>query len=258
MRIIVPVKQLLDPRGITVRRDKERVFINREEYILDPGSKAAIEAALRLKEGGQQELIALCMGKARADDALREALAMGCDRAILLSDPAFDEADVAATATVLAAAVRKLDGADLIVAGLRSGDTGAGQIGPRLAEALQYAQVTGAYSLAAKEGPVQATMRWGDGFATVQVRLPAVVTVEPSAFPPRLPHGARIMAAYQEWEVTAWNAADLGLDEGALAPVLRQRGESFPPPLESEVLRGDPETVAADLVAALKQQRLIQ
>ncbi len=257
MRIIVPVKQILDPRGITVRRDKERVFVNREEYILDPGSKAAIEAALRLREGGQQEVIALCMGKAQADDALREALAMGCDRAILLSDPAFEEADVAVTAGVLAAAERKLGGVDLILAGLRSGDTGAGQIGPRLAEVLQYAQVTGAYLLAAQQGSLHATRRWGDGFAAVQVRLPAVVTVEPSAFPPRLPHGARIMAAYQEWEVKTWNAADLGLDEGELAPVLQQRGESFPPPLENEVLRGDPETVATDLVSTLKQLRLI-
>ena len=67
MRIIVPVKQILDPEGLTFRRDKERMFVNREDYIIDPGSKAAIEAALRLKGEGD-EIVALSVGQPQADD----------------------------------------------------------------------------------------------------------------------------------------------------------------------------------------------
>jgi electron transfer flavoprotein beta subunit len=258
MRTIVLIKQILDPRGVTVRRDKERIFINREEYIIGPASKAAIEAALRLKDGADAQVIAISMGKARADDALREALAMGCDAAYLLSDNAFDDADISVTTHILAAAVRKLGGADLIVAGRASGDTGAGQIGPRLAEALGYAQVTDVYALAAADGTLQATRRWGEGYAALKATLPAVVTVVPEAFPPRYPHGARIMNAYREWDVTVWDASGLEFDENALSPLLAFRGQSFPPPLEvGERFEGEPAGVAQEVIMALRLQRMI-
>ncbi len=257
MRIIVAIKQILDPSGLSFRRDKERMFVNREEYIIDPGSKSAVEAALRVKGDGDQ-VVALSVGKPRADDALREALAMGCDEAYLLSDKAFASADISVTARILAAAIERLGGADLIIAGRESSDTGAGQIGPRLAQALGYTQVTDVYALTTEGSSVQATRRWGEGYASVDAPLPAVVTVAPEAFAPRYAHGARIMSAYQEWNVTLWNAADLELAEDSLTPLLTQRGESFPPPLQvGEVLRGDPDSIARDLVAALRQQKAI-
>jgi electron transfer flavoprotein beta subunit len=261
MKIIVLVKQILDPTGVTIRRDKERIFVNREDYIIEPGSKAAIEAALRIKDAAMESpptVIALSLGEPRADDALREALAMGCDEAYLLSDETFQEADISAVAAILAAAVEKLGGADLVLAGREAGDSGAGQVGPRLAEALGYAGGTDAYSLAVEGATIQAVRRWGDGYATIQAPLPAVVTVAPEAFRPRYAHGARIMNAYREWDVTTWGAADLDLDEGALKPLLAFRGESFPPPLEvGEKFRGEPADVAQDLIMALRQQRLI-
>jgi electron transfer flavoprotein beta subunit len=258
MKIIVLIKQLLDPAGILVRRDKEKMFINREEYILGPDSKAALEAALQLKDAGGAEVIALSLGKPRAEDALREALAMGCDAACLVSDEAFDTADIPVTANVLAAAVQKLGGADLIVAGRQSGDTSAGQIGARLAEALNYAQVTDVHALEGLPGAIQATRRWGSGYATVQALLPAVVTVAPEAFAARYAPGARIMNSYREWQVTAWNAADLGLDDAALKPLLAFRGESFPPPLPvGEQIKGAPAGAAHELITALRLQKVI-
>jgi electron transfer flavoprotein beta subunit len=255
MRVIVPIKQILDPSGITIRRDKERIFVNREEFIIEPGSKAALEAALRLKDAGEVEVVAISVGELQADDALREALAMGCDAAYLLCDGAFEEADISVTVRVLAAAVEKLGGAELIVAGRESGDTGAGQIGPRLAEALGLAQVTDVYALEMTDGAVKASRRWGADCATVRALLPAVVTVAPEAFPPRYAHGARIMNAYQEWDVPQWTQADLDLDDTELKPLLAFRGESFPPPLEvGEEFRGDPTVVAGEVVAALRLQ----
>jgi electron transfer flavoprotein beta subunit len=182
---------------------------------------------------------------------------MGCDAAYLLSDEAFQDADISVTVRVLAAAVDKLGGADLIVAGRESGDTGAGQVGPRLAEVLGYAQVTDAYTLAVGGDSLQATRRWSEGYAAVEASLPAVVTVAPKAFPPRYPHGARIMSAYRDWDVTVWAAGDLGL-ETAPKPLLAFRGEGFPPPLEvGEVFRGDPDSIAQDVIMTLKLQKLL-
>jgi electron transfer flavoprotein beta subunit len=256
MKIIVPIKQILDPSGVTVRRDKERIFVNREAYIIGPGSKAALEAALRLRGAGD-ETIAVSMGEPRADDALREALAMGCDAAYLLSDKTFQDADISMTVHVLAAAVDRLGGADLVVTGRESGDTGAGQVGPRLAGMLGYAQVTDVYTLVVAGDSLKATRGWADSYAAVEASLPAVVTVAPEAFPPRYPHGARIMNAYREWDVAVWAAEDLGF-ETAVKPLLAFRGESFPPPLEvGEVFRGDPDHVAEEVVMALKLQKLL-
>lgn len=258
MKIIVAVKQILDPRGITVRRDKERVFVNWEEYIIDPGSKAALEAALQVKDVGSTEVIAISMGPPRADDALREALAIGCDAAYLLSDPDFEQADIAMTARVLSAAVEKLGGADLILAGREAGDSGAGQIGPRLAELLDYAQVCDVYVLSCEPGRILVKRRWGNKFTTLAVSLPAVVTVAVDAFRPRYPHGARIMNAYRQWQVPVWDANELGLEEGDLKPVITFRGEGFPPPLPvGEMYRGDPERAAQEIIMTLKLQKLI-
>ncbi|NIO69839.1 MAG: electron transfer flavoprotein subunit beta, partial [Anaerolineae bacterium] len=77
MRIIVPIKQILDPSGMTVNRRAERIFINREEYIINPNDKNALEEALKLKDEQGAEVVAVTMGPERADDALREAMAMG-------------------------------------------------------------------------------------------------------------------------------------------------------------------------------------
>jgi electron transfer flavoprotein beta subunit len=259
MRVIVPIKQMLDPSGITIRRDKERIFINREEYIIEPGSMAALEAALRLKDAEAVEVVAISVGDRQADDALREALALGCDAAYLLCDGAFEDADISVSVRVLAAAIEKLGGTELVIAGRESGDTGAGQIGPRLAEALNLAQVTDVCALEMVDGAIRATRRWGAGYATVRASPPALLTVAPGAFPPRYAHGARIMNAYQEWDVPVWTLADLGLDDTGLKPILSHRGESFPPPFEvGEEFRGDPAVVAREVVAALRLQGHLQ
>jgi len=102
MKILVCVKQVLDPNGLTVNRKAEKVFINREEYILDPASKAALEAASDQKQAGA-EVIAISVGPERVEDALREALARGADRAIWIRS---DGGDATVIANLIAAAVR--------------------------------------------------------------------------------------------------------------------------------------------------------
>lgn len=141
MNIIVCIKQVpdttevrLDPKTGTLIRDGVPSIIN-------PDDKAGLEAALALKDQHGAHVTVLTMGPPQADNALREALAMGADRAILLTDRKFAGADTWATSMTLAAAIRNLD-YDLIVAGRQAIDGDTAQVGPQIAEKLNLPQVS--------------------------------------------------------------------------------------------------------------------
>jgi electron transfer flavoprotein beta subunit len=254
MRIIVTIKQVLDPAGFTVHRRLERVFINREDYIINPNDKNALEAALRLKDTHGAEVIALSLGEPRVDDALREALAMGVDQAFLLTDEAFAEADAAAAALILGKATEKIGDYDLILTGQRAIDTGASQMGPRLAEYLGLPQVLEVREVSGLgNGKLRAKRNWKEGYAEVEVGLPALLSIAPQANQPRHPHGARIMNAYREWEVTAWGLAGLGLTEEELSPLIGLQRKAFPPERTlGELITGTPDEAAKELAQILK------
>jgi electron transfer flavoprotein alpha/beta subunit len=267
MRIIVPIKQILDPSGMTVNRRAERIFINREEYIINPNDKNALEEALKLKDEQGAEVVAVTMGPERADDALREAMAMGADSAFLLTDEAFEKADIPVATTVLGKAIQKIGDYDLIITGCQAADTGAGQLGPRLAEYLGLPQITEVRELVATgDGKVEVKRnracpeqsRRGQGYAKVEASLPALLTVVPDANEPRYPTGARIINAYREWEVTVWGASDLGLEAEELQPLTEEKRISFPPERElGTTITGAPEEAARELVQYLKAGRVI-
>jgi electron transfer flavoprotein beta subunit len=182
MRIIVTIKQVLDPAGFTVHRRLERVFVNREDYIINPNDKNALEEALRLRDAHGAEVISLSLGEPRVDDALREALAMGADQAFLLTDAAFAEVDAAAAALILGKAIEKIGDYDLILTGQRALDTGASQIGPRLAECLGLPQVLEVREVSGlSNGKLRAKRSWKAGLAEVEVGLPALLSVAPQA-----------------------------------------------------------------------------
>ena len=203
-------------------------------------------------------MVVVSLGLPRVDDALREALAMGADRAYLLSDRLFEMCDLAGRARILAAAVVRI-GADLVVTGREAGDAAAGQIGPRVAEILNIAQVSDVHVLEVQDSAVTATRRWGQGYATVETSLPALISLAPGTNIPRYAHGARIMNAYRTWEVPVWGAGELDLEDADLEPLTIFQAQSFPPPLEiGEILRGDAEDVANDLATILRTQQLIE
>ena len=260
MRIIVPIKQVLDPAGFTVHRRLERVFINQKKYIINPNDKNALETALRLKDAHGAEVIVLSLGESRVDDALREALAMGADQAFLLTDETFAEADAAVAALILGQAIEKIgglgsgNGYDLIITGQRALDTGASQIGPRLAEHLGLPQVLEVREVSGlSNGKLRVKRNWKAGFAEVEVGLPALLSIAPDANEPRYPHGARIMSAYREWEVAAWGLADLGLTEEELSPLIGLQRKAFPPERTlGELITGAPDEAAKELAQILK------
>ena len=254
MRIIVPIKQILDPAGFTVHRRLERVFVNQENYIINPNDKNALETALRLKDDHGAEVIALSLGQPRVDDALREALAIGADQAFLLTDAAFADADAAVAALVLGKAIEKIGDYDLVLTGQRALDTGASQIGPRLAEYLGLPQVLAVREVSGLDnGKLRANRNWKEGYAEVEVGLPALLSIAPQANQPRYPHGARIMSAYREWTVTTWGLADLGLTEEELSPLIGLQRKAFPPERTlGEIITGTPDEAAKELAHILK------
>jgi electron transfer flavoprotein beta subunit len=248
MKILVCVKQVLDPIGLTVNRKAEKVFINREEFILDPASKAALEAASDLKRSGA-EVIAISVGPERVEDGLREALARGADRAIWIRS---EGGDALVIAQLIAAAVRKLGDIDLIIAGHQSLDTGAGELAPRLAEALDWPQILGAAKIAAGEQGVTAIVQ-ADGFVQVEAALPVVVSMLGAAYRGSYADGWRLMDAYKKWDVEAWSTAELDLGEDDLRPLTTKKEDAFPP----ERQLGTPVRDVQELMVMLKREKVI-
>lgn len=260
MRIVVCVKQVLDPRGLTVNRKAEKVFVNREDYMLDPASRAALHVAttvraMSIASNGvtPPEIVAMSLGPDRVDDALREAMALGADRAIWLRDAAFDRADALVTANALAAAARKLGEFDLILLGARSLDTGAGEMAARLAEALDLPQLIDAVTIDIRQGKIAAVCRLGDVFVRTSAAMPVVASIVAEAFGPTHPNGWRLMDAYKKWTVVTWSAADLGLGEDDVQPMAAKKEDAFPPERQPGTRVQD----VAELAALLKRERII-
>ena len=250
MKVLVCVKQILDPRGMTVNRKAEKVFINREEYILDPASKAALEAANDLKQAASaSQVIAISVGPERVEDALREAMARGADRAIWIRS---DGGDATVITNLIAAAVYKIGGIDLIITGHQSLDTGGGELAPRLAEALDWPQILGAAKLDAGEQGVTAIVQQA-GFVQVETSTPVVVSMLAEAYRGSYANGWRLMDAYKKWNVEAWSTTELELGEDDLRPLTVKKEDAFPP----ERQLGTPVRDVKELVMMLKREKVI-
>jgi electron transfer flavoprotein beta subunit len=227
MRIIVPIKQV--PETSNVRMDAATGTMLREgvESIVNPMDLYAIEAALELRARFGGEVVALSMGPASAVKALKEAVAMGCDRAVLVSGRKFAGSDTWATARALAAAVGRLAPFDLIIAGERATDGDTGQVGPGLAAALGLPVASYVARLAAAEavagaadpGRLVVERLVEGGYQALELDLPAVLTVVKELNFPRLPTLDGKLKA-RALDIPVWDADTLGLD----APTLGIQG----------------------------------
>ncbi len=250
MKIVVCIKPVLDPRGMTVNRKAEKVFINQEDYVIDPASKAALEVAASIKaQDSTTHVIAMSVGTDRADDALREALARGADRAILIG---LDNIDAWAVANSLAAAINRLGDIDLVLCGEQSLDTGAGELGPRLAENLDWPQITRAAKVEALDTGFKAIVQHDD-FVAQTISAPAVISIMPEAFTGTFANGWRLMDAYKKIIVDIWRAEELGLSEDDLRTLTAKKEDAFPP----ERQLGTPVRNAKELVMMLKREKII-
>ncbi|MGZ4673345.1 MAG: FAD-binding protein [Ilumatobacteraceae bacterium] len=207
MRAIVLVKQVPDLRlgGVGVRPDGT---IDRAAAapITNPADLHAVEAAVQIAD----EVCALSMGPPRADETLRQALTAGATRAVLLCDHLLAGSDTWATANALAAAIRWIGGADIVLCGISAIDGETGQVGPSVAERLGWPQATGCEALTIEEDSLIVRRVVEGGYERLRLPLPAVVTIGETGFAPRYPTlPARRRAASASIERVT--AADLGI-----------------------------------------------
>jgi electron transfer flavoprotein beta subunit len=262
MRIMAILGRILDPAGIVVNRRAGRVFVNREEYVIQPADHCALEAGLRIKDAVGAEVVGVPRGLIPDDDVLRYALASGADRAVYLTGDGIEGIGDAGWARVLAAAAEQLGWVDLVLAGATTLDTGQSQLGPRVAEALGWAQIVNAWQVAVTDGRVQVVRRDDGVYSLFETDLPAVVTVRAGALKPRYPDGVRLINVYKHvGDIAAnleqWDVADL-MGVEAVTPLAETlveiRGQSFPPERERGVrATGSPEEVARTAALALRQ-----
>jgi electron transfer flavoprotein beta subunit len=254
MNLLVALRPVLDPAGFIVHRKAQRVFVNRENYLLNPADRNALEAALQAA-AKEDQVVAVALGSAEADDALRQARAMGASRALLVRDSALKQAGASATVRVLQHVVDRLGGADLILLGDEVLDADLAQVGPRLAAALDRPFVEAALGLTLTSTSVRAILRRPDGYHQYEAELPAVVSVARNSNKPRYAHGASLLNVYRARDtVETLTLAELQLTEADLTPLTELRGESFPPERESgKRLEGTPEEMAAQLADALRK-----
>ena len=212
MKIVVCVKQVPDTKG-GVQFNPDGT-LNRAAMlaIMNPDDKAGLEAALRLKDQYGAEVTVLTMGLPKAADVLREALAMGADKAILVTDRVLGGADTWATSSTIAAALRKLD-YDLIITGRQAIDGDTAQVGPEIAEHIGLPQVTYAIEAEAEEDRLVIKKEVEAGFEKVAVSYPCLITVTKPSFDPRFPTIKSKMAAKKaEINVLAYADLEAGMD----------------------------------------------
>lgn len=261
MKIIVCIKQVPDTKGGVKFNPDGTLDRGAMLAIMNPDDKAGLEAALRIKEQNGAEVTVITMGLPKAADVLREALAMGADKAVLVTDRVLGGADTWATSTTLAGAIRNLE-YDLIITGRQAIDGDTAQVGPQIAEHLDIPQITYAAAIDYCEecGALIVKREFEDRYQTLKVSGMCLVTVLSSLDKPRYMNVWDIVAQ-DEKEIGIITFADLDLDKadiglgGSPTKVKSTATKQFNKTIET--LELDPESAAKAIADALKERHLI-
>src|SRR5438874_11209956 len=257
MKIAVCVKQI--PEGSS-RIDPESKRLDRSgEGALNPYDANAVEEALRLRDAaGESEVVLVSMGPAKAQDALRKALAMGADRALLVSDEGAAGSDRVATSYALAKALER-EGADLVLFGQQGADSDGAVLWAAVADRLRRPLISQVAELTLEGGKVRGKRQTEFGYDVIDAPLPAVVAVSDAINEPRYPSLKGIMGAKKKQQDTL-SLADLGVEAeraGEAGSRTTVEGLGSPPP------RGDSQTIEDDgsaaekVLAYLQEKRLL-
>jgi electron transfer flavoprotein beta subunit len=216
MNIVVCVKQIPDPADPGALDPTTKTLKRDGKLILDESDSYGVEMALQLVDAaGGGEVTLVSMAPNAETSGLRTALAMGAAKAILVSDPALSGTDALGTAKVLAAAIKRVEGADLVLAATESSDGYTGTVPEQLAALLELPSVTFAKSIKVEGGTVKVDRQTEAGYDEVEAPAPAVVSVTAGVVEPRYPSFKGIMAAKSK-PVDQVTVADLGIDAGAV------------------------------------------
>jgi electron transfer flavoprotein beta subunit len=253
MKIVVCVKQVPDTAAkLTVVNGK--ASWGDAALVINPWDEYAVETALN-QDGA--EVVALSMGNESALDALKHALAMGAKEAILVSDPALAGADSQATAKVLAAAIKKIGGVDLVLFGRQAVDSDGGITAAQTARVLGWPILSLGAALKAEGGAIKVTRSIEEGQQMVAGKLPAVASVVKDIGEPRYPSFMGIRKASRA-QIPQWKVADLGIP--APTAVVHWPELMAPPTREvtcEMITGGSPEEIASKLADKILAEKVI-
>ena len=260
MNIVVCLKQVPDTNEVKIDPITGTLIREGVPSIINPDDKNALEEALRLKDNHGAHVTIISMGPPQAEIALREALAMGADEAILVSDRAFAGADTLATSNALAATLRKLD-YDVIFAGRQAIDGDTAQVGPEIAEHLNIPQITYVEKVEIIQGGLKVRKAWEDGYEDIEVKTPVLLTAIQELNEPRYMNIKNIFDIYQNKEVKVWNADYIEADKALLglkgSPTKVKKSMTKEPKGHGELVQLPAKEAAQYVVSKLKQNHFI-
>ncbi len=257
MNIIVCIKQVPDTAEIKIDPATNTLMREGVESIINPFDLYALEEGLRLKERFDGKVTVISMGPPQVESALREAVSIGADEIILLSDRKFAGSDTLATSNVLSKAIAKIKDFDLVICGQQAIDGDTAQVGPGIAAHLDLPQVCFIRKIEnVEDGKITLQRLMDDGYDRLQVNSPAVITVVKEINEPRLP-SLRGKRKAKKAELKIWNAEDLNIDEAeaGLNGSPTQVVKIFTPEMKSsgEKHEGDPDVLADLLYNKIKE-----
>jgi electron transfer flavoprotein beta subunit len=215
-RIIVCLKQAVDVSQLKVDPATRQLLIASAPRKMSDFDKNALEEAIKIKEKlGDVEILTLTATSEDVKAVLREALAMGADKAYVVNDVSFKDVDTSGTAYILAEAIKKIGGYSLVLCGETSLDSFSGLVGSRLAELLNLPQMSSVRKLSVNGDAVVAERALEDAVETVKAKMPALIIVTREINQPRIPSLMMIMKASKK-EIITWTADDLGVQKDKL------------------------------------------
>ena len=262
MKIVVCIKQVPDTNEVKLDPKTNRLIRDGVPSIINHDDKAGIEAALQLKERVGGTVTVVCMGPPQADVALREALAMGCDDAYLLSAREFGGSDTCATAIIISSALKKI-GYDIVFTGRQAIDGDTAQVGPQIAENLGIPQVSYTEELVdVTDETITVKRQYEDRYHIIEAPLPCLLTAIQELAEPRYMHAGGIIDAYAK-DITVWGFEDLkdvinpdhiGL-MGSPTKVVTSFGKM--PKGAGTKLEGTPEEAVEAIIAKMEERHII-
>lgn len=258
-RIIVCLKQAVDVSQLKIDPATRQLITASAPKKISDFDKNALEEAVKLKEKlGDAEIVTVTVTAEDAKTVLREALAVGADKAYVVLDGGVKDVDTAGTAVVLAEAIKKVGEYDLILCGESSLDSFSGLVGSRLTELLGLPMISSVRKLSVEGDVVVAERSLEDAVETVRAKLPAVVSVTREINVPRIPSLMMIMKASKK-EIVVWFLADLNVAGERLAPKIEVL-EVLAPRTERKKIRivgESPQEIAEKLAEALVQEGVV-
>jgi electron transfer flavoprotein beta subunit len=259
MNIIVCIKQVPGTTQVKINPETNTLIREGVEAIINPFDENAIEAALQLRDKHGGKVTVITMGPPQAASALRDAIALGADEGILLSDRAFAGSDTWATGYTLSSAIKKIGQYDVIICGKQAIDGDTAQVGPGIAEFLKLPQVTFAVGIEVNGNVAKVNRLLEDTNEIIEVKLPLVLTVVKQMNTPRMPSFKGKIKA-KSAVIPTWGAKDINAQDGCIgqkgSPTSVVRIFTPPPKGGGELLQGSADEMVDSLVKKLRDRKV--